>query len=157
MTISLNTRYHFRKSPYNRMYERICSYLSCFNPKSNLCHELEAGEGTPCGNQKWCILGKCNQGKNAARVSDSCPLGDQPGVVYRELTCPELISRSPQKCYLSHISKICCDSCSRYKGTLNGLNKTVDEQCKDEYGHQSYFCRVSVRTIGIVYLSYNSV
>ncbi|KAL3885710.1 hypothetical protein ACJMK2_025756 [Sinanodonta woodiana] len=129
------------RSAYNHTYERVCSSLFCFNPKNKLCHELEAGEGTPCGNQKWCILGKCDHDENAAIVSDSCPLGDQPGGVYRGITCPSLISGSPQRCYNNYISKICCNSCSRYKGTLNGLNKTVDELCKDEYGQDSYFCR----------------
>ncbi|KAL3885709.1 hypothetical protein ACJMK2_025755 [Sinanodonta woodiana] len=129
------------RSFYNVTYSKLCSHMNCFDPKDLLCHGMNAGEGTQCGDQKWCILGTCVHDQNAKRGLESCPLGDQPGVAEQGLTCAELISRSPQKCYLDYFHTICCGSCSRIKGALLGLNKTVDEQCVEENGHGSFFCR----------------
>lgn len=53
-------------------------------------------------------------------VSESCALGDQPGIAFINRTCDELINELPQYCYKEKVRARCCSSCSKHYSWVAG-------------------------------------
>lgn len=53
-------------------------------------------------------------------VSESCALGDQPGIAFINKTCDELINELPQYCYKEKVRARCCSSCSKHYSWVAG-------------------------------------
>lgn len=53
-------------------------------------------------------------------VSESCALGDQPGIAFINKTCDELINELPQYCYKEKVRARCCSSCSKHYSWIAG-------------------------------------
>ena len=76
-------------------------------------------------------------------LSESCPIGDQNGVVRNGMTCKQLLNDDPHACYKDNTRYICCDSC-RPVLTTQEFSVSLDQQCEYKQGKGSYFCRVSL-------------
>lgn len=53
-------------------------------------------------------------------IADSCPQGDEPGKVYRDLSCSDLARREPWLCYNYLVRRKCCVSCPSVKEDAEG-------------------------------------
>ncbi|XP_064598313.1 uncharacterized protein LOC135464722 [Liolophura sinensis] len=117
-------------------YAEVCSGLFCLMPDSSSCKRIFPAKGTSCGNRKWCVNGECVYDTNAPAVSDSCPFGDEPGVVTDGKTCSQLIRERSDAC--NYYSKPCCGSCSLNQPSqpTESPQQTQDTGC--QYDQASY-------------------
>lgn len=98
-------------------WNTLCYGLACLVPKQSECHVIFPHDGTPCGYQKWCIQGLCVNSSKASKVSDDCPLGDDPFV-----TC------SPSDCKTgSGRHGDCCQYCQQLKSTTQTTTISTTE------------------------------
>ena len=79
-------------------------------------------EGTHCGIDKVCSLGKCittskeHFGVTNLQRTQTCLFGDQPGFVeYTGKTCKELIVGTHDGRWCYEFASTCCASCEFYK------------------------------------------
>ncbi|KAL3886942.1 hypothetical protein ACJMK2_026898, partial [Sinanodonta woodiana] len=130
------------RSLYNSTdpYSGMCKRFECHDPQKNKCYQLNAGDHTPCGNHKWCILGECVSDPHARAAIDTCPLGERSEYRYNGHSCTELMKISPQECYDPIIQSQCCESCYHYHNSHVALAKHPDVQCAVEFGSASKFC-----------------
>ncbi|XP_063416393.1 A disintegrin and metalloproteinase with thrombospondin motifs 3-like [Mytilus trossulus] len=124
---------------YYKDYTTICLKLKCYDAKRDSCYYIDGGDGTPCGNKKWCISDVCVHDDHAPSVSDSCPVGDQTGVVKNGMTCKQLVSSDPNECYAHGIKYKCCSLCAG--SDQHGNTISIDQQCVKRHGQGSYLCR----------------
>ena len=114
--------------------DQVCDRLLCREPGTTTCNLLTAATGTCCGNGRMCLNGQCTSDTPAAQtcvMDDSCPLGDQPGVVVDGLTCAQLPSTY---CYQEDVFLKCCQSCAAKRTNATGC----------EFGDKALGCDVSL-------------
>lgn len=105
---------HFCVGHYDGNFESICTGIWCSSPvDSNLCTLYIPGEGTTCGNKKWCINGACTVSTSAPAGDDTCLFGDDRGIVVNTQTCAEVMRDSPSFCYNLGVRTKCCQSCKQ--------------------------------------------
>ncbi|XP_033728950.1 zinc metalloproteinase-disintegrin VMP-II-like [Pecten maximus] len=114
---------HLCRELYSSGFSSMCYSMWCRKSNSNVCGGYTAATGTTCGNRKWCYQGYCVSNSTAPAVSDSCPYGDNPGVVYTAgndtYTCATLFtSFGFNNCPTFYSS--CCDTCSAYARSSQG-------------------------------------
>lgn len=99
------------RQQYNGNYSNICSVLWCSdltNPR--MCRSYIGGDGTMCGDRKWCISGVCTSSSNAPSGSATCLYGDQKGAVFSNgWTCQDMIANGPNNCAAASV--LCCGAC----------------------------------------------
>ncbi|XP_041367022.1 uncharacterized protein LOC121381741 [Gigantopelta aegis] len=84
----------------------------------------DAARGTTCGDNKWCINGLCVYSPDAPSIDETCPFGDEPGIVFSNKTCETFVTNEPIYCYQEVVRRRCCKSC--------GLQNTgVPDTCSD--------------------------
>ncbi|CAG2212512.1 unnamed protein product [Mytilus edulis] len=115
---------------YYKDYTTICLKLKCYDAKRDSCYYIDGGDGTPCGNKK------------RFEFLDSCPAGDQTGVVKNGMTCRQLISSDPNECYTHGIKYKCCNLCAG--SDQHGNTISIDQQCVKRHGQGSYLCRLII-------------
>ncbi|XP_063412867.1 A disintegrin and metalloproteinase with thrombospondin motifs 3-like [Mytilus trossulus] len=102
------------RQQYSGDFSSICSVLWCStlnNPSQ--CQSYTAGDGTLCGNKKWCRTGVCTSSSSAPSGSDTCLYGDQVGVIFGNgWTCQDMIVQGPNNCAQTQIQSSCCASCN---------------------------------------------
>ncbi|XP_052071513.1 A disintegrin and metalloproteinase with thrombospondin motifs 10-like [Mytilus californianus] len=107
---------------YAGNFSQICNVMSCLNPNDpRYCNRFIPGDGTPCGDGKWCIRGICTTNEQAPKVdNDTCLFADLPVPVYYDATwnCSEVVERYPYRC-LNHswVQNSCCKMCERIMNT----------------------------------------
>ena len=76
-------------------------------------------------------------------VREDCPIGDYPNVIDNlGKTCTETVRDSPDQCYSTYISKLCCDSCP-------SVNTGVTGEYRFMFGsYHLYICLVIYIIIG---------
>ncbi|KAL3854150.1 hypothetical protein ACJMK2_013428 [Sinanodonta woodiana] len=117
------------RSFYDGNYTNICTAFYCKINGTLYCSLSIAAERTTCGDKKWCVAGECVTATEAPSVNDTCPFGDQPGIVSNGQTCAQLVANSSYNCY--NYAGSCCGSCqSVYTGIIG---------C--EYGDKATDCR----------------
>ncbi|XP_076075137.1 uncharacterized protein LOC143046054 [Mytilus galloprovincialis] len=117
------------RGSYAGNFSLICNVMACLNPNDRrYCHWFVPGDGTPCGDGKWCIRGICITHEEAAKVdNDICLFGDSPVPVYSDETwnCTEVIERYPDRCLNdSWVQNSCCKMC---ESTMNTAMITEEE------------------------------
>ncbi|KAL3854147.1 hypothetical protein ACJMK2_013425 [Sinanodonta woodiana] len=119
------------RSIYRGNYTNVCTAFYCQISGSLYCSLSIAAERTTCGDKKWCVAGECVTATEAPSVNDTCPFGDQPGIVADGQTCTQLVANSSTNCY--YYGGSCCGSCqSVYTGIIG---------C--EYGDKATGCLAS--------------
>ncbi|XP_052079842.1 uncharacterized protein LOC127718000 [Mytilus californianus] len=102
------------REQYNGDFSTICNILWCYKPDISQCQSSIAGEGTHCGNQKWCVSGVCTQDVKAPIGNENCLYGDRKGIIFSNLgwTCADAYANNPSLCSSQPIvSLFCCGSC----------------------------------------------
>ncbi|XP_052790624.1 zinc metalloproteinase-disintegrin-like BjussuMP-1 isoform X2 [Mya arenaria] len=152
-------------------YAGMCMATYCRTEATSNCHSTEGGDGTPCGNGKWCMSNQCVASSHVTGVTDDCPAGDQPGVVYNGRTCDQIRQSNPTDCSHSSVRRKCCMTClhpgtssntqatappSHSVTTHSGSSSTsavtdVDGFCANQYGAGSFFCRTVTRYDNVQY------
>lgn len=142
---------YFKRVKYNSTsnYETLCINFYCYGydkvNDTELSHIVDAGDGTSCGNRKWCMAGYCIDSPDAPALSADCPFGDTPGLIKLNRTCSELVHLRPQECYTPYIKNACCKSCQSVQAfNINQHHANIpsaDQQCKNLYGAKSRFCQ----------------
>ncbi|XP_021349859.1 uncharacterized protein LOC110448119, partial [Mizuhopecten yessoensis] len=93
----------------------MCYSMMCKRPNSTLCYSYTAATGTTCGNQKWCFQSSCIANSSAPVVSDTCPYGDNPGIVYTagsdSYTCATLFQAFSKGLNCPIFLTRCCATC----------------------------------------------
>ena len=101
--------YMYRKH-YSGDYSTICTVLWCFDITKTSIRSYIAGDGTLCGDRKWCISGVCTSSPNAPSGSATCLYGDVKGAVFSNgWTCQYIIANESHNCAVA--STWCCSSC----------------------------------------------
>ncbi|PVD37874.1 hypothetical protein C0Q70_00476 [Pomacea canaliculata] len=117
-------------------YSKLCTSMWCSrSPTDAVCQNHIASDGFVCGNRKTCQRGECLPNPQAPEVSDSCPQGDEPGKVYRDLSCSDLARREPWLCYNYLVRRKCCVSCPSVKDDAEGC----------EYGDKEAWCSTTMK------------
>ncbi|XP_025087246.1 cell wall protein DAN4-like isoform X2 [Pomacea canaliculata] len=99
---------------YNKSAD-ICTTMFCNDGTTgNRCAAAIAARGTSCGNKKWCVNGQCVYDIQAPSLDDNCPFGDQPGLVFNNQTCAQMVSSYSGYCYQDVVLSRCCRSCANY-------------------------------------------
>ncbi|KAL3854149.1 hypothetical protein ACJMK2_013427 [Sinanodonta woodiana] len=102
---------------YGGNYTNICTAFYCKIYGILYCSLSIAAERTTCGDKKWCVAGECVTATEAPSANDTCPFGDQPGIVTNGQTCTQLVANSSFNCY--NYGESCCGSCqSVYTGII---------------------------------------
>ncbi|KAK2144967.1 hypothetical protein LSH36_715g01006 [Paralvinella palmiformis] len=97
----------------------ICGKMHCWMPYYGRCESspsVVASNGTPCGDDVWCMGGQCIPRPDPRGFNDTeCAYGDYQGVIdaAKGYKCYELGLTEPHKCYDDHFRTYCCDTCSR--------------------------------------------
>ncbi|KAL5006084.1 hypothetical protein ScPMuIL_017242 [Solemya velum] len=143
------------REQYADGYEKICSVMMCYSPSANKdkygkmdmkCKPVEGMSEAVCGKSKWCKEKKCVD-RNVTMYNyrpDGCPLGDQPGIVYRmydrrnrlmDAKCGDLVYQEPSLCYYSHIEKRCCETCAlvakkNHRCRYGDIGHCTQDMCK---------------------------
>ncbi|CAC5368292.1 unnamed protein product [Mytilus coruscus] len=110
------------REQYNGDFSTICNILWCYKPDISQCQSSIAGEGTLCGNQKWCVSGVCTQDVKAPKGNENCLYGDRKGIIFSNLgwTCADAYANNPSLCFSQPIvSVFCCGSCYPETTTLS--------------------------------------
>ncbi|VDI55264.1 Hypothetical predicted protein [Mytilus galloprovincialis] len=112
---------------YEGNYSQICNVMYCLKPEDpRYCSRFTPGDGTPCGDGKWCIRGICTTNGLAPKVdNDTCLFGDLQVQVYSDETwnCTEVIKRYPHRCLNSSwVQNSCCEMC---ESTMNTATSTL--------------------------------
>ncbi|XP_041374976.1 A disintegrin and metalloproteinase with thrombospondin motifs 7-like isoform X2 [Gigantopelta aegis] len=117
-------------------YSHICFNMWCHvaDYKRNICNNYEGSDGYICGNKKICRKGACVFDKDVPAVLDFCPQGDQPGIIWNNYTCAELVRHEPEMCYDRNTRVRCCQSCYSINTQVQGC----------EYGDRSSWCRTDL-------------
>ncbi|XP_069107246.1 metalloprotease mig-17-like [Argopecten irradians] len=129
----------------------VCQYIYCAIPGTSSCSTKFSWDGTQCGNGKMCINGQCVVDSRAPTSwSDSCPFGDQSGIVSNGQSCSVLVSNSPVSCYEGYSNHDrCCGSCAEYytcePAAGNKQSVSSDEQDQADPQITIY---VTVATVG---------
>ncbi|CAG2242522.1 unnamed protein product [Mytilus edulis] len=110
--------------PYNGNYESICSVLWCYNPEITQCSWAVAGEGTTCGNNKWCVSGLCTSDSIAPSGNENCLYGDQRGKIFSNVnwTCADMYTIAPHNCDIVPVK--CCATCNPESTTVATSKET---------------------------------
>ncbi|CAC5377811.1 unnamed protein product [Mytilus coruscus] len=98
----------------NGNYESICNVLWCSNLEGTSCYTSIAGEGTLCGNKKWCVSGVCTSDISAPAGNENCLYGDRRGVIFNDFgwTCADMYTNAPNNCDNAQVQVLCCASCN---------------------------------------------
>ncbi|CAC5368028.1 unnamed protein product [Mytilus coruscus] len=100
------------RQQYSGDYTSICSVLWCSTLNSQ-CRSYVAGDGTLCGNKKWCKTGVCTSSANAPSGSDTCLYGDQVGAIFGNgWTCQVMFVQGPHNCAQTQVQSSCCATCN---------------------------------------------
>ncbi|XP_076471942.1 metalloprotease mig-17-like [Babylonia areolata] len=100
----------------------ICTGMFCFDPSTtSQCVKLVAARGTTCGNQKWCVNGRCVLDPAAPVADDSCVFGDSADTINGK-DCRTLISEFPGYCYQETVRSRCCGSCRNNLRLVTGCD-----------------------------------
>ncbi|KAK7112915.1 uncharacterized protein [Littorina saxatilis] len=114
-------------------YSKMCASMWCSaSQRDSHCQNHIASDGFVCGNNKVCKRGACIPAPKQfpAPVADTCPQGDQPGIVFQNMTCAEVGSKQPWLCYGGFFQRKCCLTCPRIKENVPGC----------EYGDKEGWC-----------------
>ncbi|XP_041367785.1 A disintegrin and metalloproteinase with thrombospondin motifs 6-like [Gigantopelta aegis] len=116
----------------------ICYAMYCYSSQTSKCYQYNAARGTTCGDKKWCIDGLCVYSPDAPSIDESCPFGDESGVVFGN-TCENYVTNTPRKCYREVVRRRCCTSCGRYyTGVPDCLYGDRYTGCKEQYCDSDY-------------------
>ncbi|XP_060594699.1 uncharacterized protein LOC132749041, partial [Ruditapes philippinarum] len=128
---------------YEGNFTEFCLKMWCYNPKDEGCYMQDGGDGTPCAAGSWCLSNNCVKDHRAlSSHDDKCPFGDAEGVVHNNLTCKQIAATRPNDCLQYRVKQKCCASCK----TAQTTPVPVDDQCKENLGSDSYFCRLLYET-----------
>ncbi|XP_052790836.1 A disintegrin and metalloproteinase with thrombospondin motifs 19-like [Mya arenaria] len=148
------------RDQYNGDYTGLCLKMFCHDPVKRGCYYLDGGDGTPCGDRKWCMSNECIASTHVTGVSDTCAAGDQPGVVYNGRTCEQIRISHHSDCSRSEVKRMCCNACSSNPvttATPNIVTQTysastdIDGQCVNKHGAGSFLCRGATAYDGKAY------
>ncbi|XP_069107601.1 A disintegrin and metalloproteinase with thrombospondin motifs 6-like [Argopecten irradians] len=119
---------------YYQDYSSICSRMYCSKADgTNFCSEHVPAYGTSCGNKKWCMSGACVSNTSAPSVSDTCPFGDQEGIVSSGHTCASVVALNQYNCNSTGWYSYCCNTCGAlYTGVPGCEYGDRSSQCKAE-------------------------
>ncbi|KAK7502017.1 hypothetical protein BaRGS_00006769, partial [Batillaria attramentaria] len=120
------------------VYEKMCTSMWCSaSIKESHCQNHIASDGFVCGNKKVCKRGFCVPDKSSKPIEapDTCPQGDQPGIVYQNLTCSEVARQKPWLCYGTFFQRKCCLTCPSIKEDVEGC----------EYGDKEEWCATDMK------------
>ncbi|XP_067687514.1 uncharacterized protein [Haliotis asinina] len=119
-------------------YSHICTNIWCHvsNSTQNICNNYEGSDGYACGNKKVCEKGRCVFSNKRVESLDYCPQGDQPGIVWKNYTCAQLVFYEPEMCYDNNTRSRCCLSCTEINKGIPGC----------EFGDMSSWCRTHLIT-----------
>ncbi|XP_076089309.1 uncharacterized protein LOC143059659 [Mytilus galloprovincialis] len=108
------------RGQYSGNFESICNVLWCSNQDGSSCFTSIAGEGTLCGNKKWCVSGVCTSDSNAPSGNENCLYGDRKGVVFNDVgwTCAQMYILGPHNCDNTQVQQLCCASCNPETTTI---------------------------------------
>ncbi|XP_067660159.1 A disintegrin and metalloproteinase with thrombospondin motifs adt-1-like [Haliotis asinina] len=123
--------------------ENVCSRMPCYNPRTRRCAYHIAGEGTPCGNRKWCIAGACVHSTNAPAKHADCVFGNRPGPVYQGQDCDQTLGSKRHLCYSQRNRQVCCETCLKMATGPPVFGDCVD----DEDFHDSSNASCTAETI----------
>ncbi|XP_052080096.1 uncharacterized protein LOC127718169 [Mytilus californianus] len=114
------------RGQYNGNYESICNVLWCSNLEGTSCYSSIAGEGTLCGNKKWCVSGVCTSDSNAPAGNENCLYGDRRGVIFNNVgwTCADMYTNAPHNCDTAEVQVLCCASCNPETTTVAVTTET---------------------------------
>ncbi|CAG2226960.1 unnamed protein product [Mytilus edulis] len=128
-------------SLYYGDFSTICTVLWCSNPAGGNCNGAIAGDGTHCGDKKWCISGVCTSDSNAPPADDeTCLYGDVKGKIFTNgWTCEDMVREAPGYC--SSVRTSCCASCVLFPTTTLEPTTDADQQCVRLRGTGSHLCR----------------
>lgn len=117
---------YFCNDRYNGDFSTLCTVLWCSDVTGNgYCHTHIAGDGTLCGNKKWCKTGVCTYDSNAPSGNDNCLYGDKKGAIYSDgRTCADLVA-SNAAFYCQYVGQSCCVSCAAYITTTTSTTTTA--------------------------------
>lgn len=111
----------------------ICSRMHCWMPYLGRCEfspNVVAADGTPCGDDFWCLNGQCTRRTDVPNFNDTkCAYGDYKGIVDLDkgYDCYKVGLNEPYKCYDRYFKAYCCDTCAKVE--------RKDQQAKTcEYG-----------------------
>lgn len=130
------------------VYEKMCTSMWCSaSQKESHCQNHIASDGFVCGNKKICKRGACipDASSDAIETSDTCPQGDQPGIVYQNLTCSDVARKKPWLCYGTFFNRKCCLTCPAIKQNVPGC----------EYGDKEGWCATDMKYPYDCYLNEN--
>ncbi|XP_021341707.1 A disintegrin and metalloproteinase with thrombospondin motifs 6-like, partial [Mizuhopecten yessoensis] len=106
---------HLCREFYTSDYSSMCYSMKCRISGSTSCNIYTAATGTTCGNQKWCFQSSCIANSSAPVVSDTCPYGDNPGIVYTDgsntYTCATLFQAFNKGLNCPSFLTRCCATC----------------------------------------------
>ncbi|VDI82939.1 Hypothetical predicted protein [Mytilus galloprovincialis] len=128
-------------SLYYGDFSTICTVLWCSNPAGGNCNGAIGGDGTHCGDKKWCISGVCTSDSNAPPADDeTCLYGDVKGKIFTNgWTCEDMVREAPGYC--SSVRTSCCASCALFPTTTLEPTTDADQQCVRLRGTGSHLCR----------------
>ncbi|CAG2226421.1 ADAMTS18 [Mytilus edulis] len=107
----INALYPERNNLPGQIYNADQQCATINNPSQ--CQSYTAGDGTLCGNKKWCETGVCTASSSAPSGSDTCLYGDQFGAVFSNgWTCQVMFVQGPNNCAQTQIQSSCCASCN---------------------------------------------
>ncbi|XP_052080095.1 serine-rich adhesin for platelets-like [Mytilus californianus] len=103
---------YMSRNLYSGNFESICSLLWCYNPAIARFSGVIAGEGTLCGNNKWCVSGLCTSDSNAPSGNENCLYGDKRGRIFsnQDWTCADMYAIAPYNCAVVPVD--CCATCN---------------------------------------------
>ncbi|KAK3771509.1 hypothetical protein RRG08_016913 [Elysia crispata] len=105
---------YFCRDFYNTSsdYHQLCSSLWCSESlNATQCVSHIASDGFLCGDSMICSRGQCIKVEGAPMALDSCPQGDQPGIVLDGMTCEDIVRLTPWACYDDFYRRKCCIAC----------------------------------------------
>ncbi|XP_046570417.1 cell wall protein RBR3-like [Haliotis rubra] len=135
--------------------ENVCSRMPCYNPRTRRCAYHTAGEGTPCGNRKWCIAGACVHSADAPAKHADCVFGNRPGPVYQGQDCDQTLGSKRHLCYSQPNRQVCCDTCLKlatgppgceYGNNYWNISSCSPDKCGEPGSQYSRLCCETCQT-----------
>ncbi|XP_052781614.1 A disintegrin and metalloproteinase with thrombospondin motifs adt-1-like isoform X2 [Mya arenaria] len=118
-----------------------CGSLYCTLPNDINCYAIEAGDGTTCGKNKWCMKDVCTASPHPINVTDLCFAGEVNYTI-DNLTCEEIGRDHRAMCERNSVRMRCCYACADY-GKLLTSPTDIDGQCQQKLTSASSFCRTA--------------
>ncbi|XP_045178672.2 A disintegrin and metalloproteinase with thrombospondin motifs adt-2-like [Mercenaria mercenaria] len=120
-------------------FDRMCTAMACTQLGLTKITFVIPGDGTTCGDKKWCWNGKCVYSEEAPPANDTCLHGDQTGAFISGSTCAEtLAGDNIWKCYQANIEQTCCGTCAAGNTGLEGCEYGDVSDCSSISSAQCY-------------------